>query len=191
MSLREKDYGALVEANRFLGREYLLWLWFESELFETELRTASGKTCSLWVETQITLAADQEEARVKSGMPAATPEAKQALRQGKLPKQARLHAIVDDHEFTWAMKADDLAVGALKVPAELKSKEDRYEALYERMRLTEELEGVLEALFDDFIAMRLAPTWSSKVVPILQAWAYGERIDEKAYRALKVRPKKR
>lgn len=191
MSVREKDYGALVEANRFLGREYLLWLWFESELFETELRTSSGKTCSLWVETQITLAADQEEARVKSGMPAATPEAKQALRQGKLPKQARLHAIVDEHEFTWAMKADDLAVGALKVPAELKSKDDRYEALYERMRLTEELESVLEALFDDFVAMRLSPTWSSKVVPILQAWAYGERVDEKAYRALKVRPKKR
>ena len=44
---------------------------------------------------------------------------------------------------------------------------------------------------DDFIALRLAPAWSSQVVPILQAWAHGERVDEKAYRALKVRPKKR
>lgn len=191
MNAPPKDLAALVEANRFMGREWLLWLWFESELGETELRTSDGRTCSLWIETQITLAADQEEARVKSGMPAATPEAKQALRQGKLPKQARLHAIVDDHEFTWALKADELAIGALKVPAELKADADRYEALYERMRLVEELEAVLESLWRDFVALRLSPAWGTKVVPILQAWAHGERVDAKGYAALKARPAKK
>jgi hypothetical protein len=181
------DHAALVEANRFLGRELLLWLWFESEHNETKLRASTGKTCSLWVETQITLAADEEEARIKSGMPAATPEAKQALRQGKLPRQARLHAIVDDHEFTWAFKADELGVGALKVPAELKADTDRHEALYERMRLVEELEGVLEDLFADFITLRLSPAWAASVVPLLQSWAYGERVDEAAYGAIKAK----
>jgi hypothetical protein len=181
------DLAALVEKNRFVGREWLLWLWFESELHETHLRASNGKTCALWIETQITLAADQEEARIKSGMPATTPEAKQALRQGKLPKQARMHAVVDDHEFCWVLKADELAVGALKVPGELKADADRHEALYERMRLVEELEAVLEALFADFIALRLSPAWATGVVPALQSWAYGERVDEKAYAAVRAR----
>jgi hypothetical protein len=179
------DLAKLVESNRFMGREMLLWLWFESELHETELRASDGKTCSLWIETQITLADGEEETRIKSGMPAAAPEAKQALRQGKLPKQARMHAIVGEHEFTWVLKADDLAIGGLKVPAELKAKDDRYEALYERMRLTEELEAALESLFADFVALRLSPTWSQQVVPLLQAWAHGEKVDERAHAAIR------
>ncbi len=179
------DPAALVETNRFLGRELLLWLWFESEQNETHVRASSGASCSLWVETQITLSADEEEARIKSAMPAATPEAKQALRQGKLPRQARMHAIVEDHEFTWAWKADELGIGGLKVPAELKADTDRYEALYERMRLVEELETVLEALLADFVALRLSPAWASSMVPLLQSWAYGERVDATAYAAIK------
>ena len=31
-----------VEKRRFVGREFLLWLWFESEIFETNLGTSKG-----------------------------------------------------------------------------------------------------------------------------------------------------
>ena len=85
------------------------------------------------------------------------------------------------------MKADELAIGSLKVPTELDAKEDKYEALYERMRLTEELEVVLEALWSDFLALRLSPTWSEGLVPLLASWARGKAIDEKAYAATKAR----
>ncbi len=184
---RPKDLATLVEQNRFLGREFLLWLWFESEIYETHLRPSKGESCSLWIETQITLANEAEEARIKSAMPAATPEAKQALRQGKLPKQARIRAILGDHEMSWVMKADELAIGALKIPTELNAKDDKYEALYERMRLAEELEAVLEALWSDFLALRLSSTWTEGLMPLLASWARGKTVDEKAYAATKAR----
>lgn len=180
-----RDIAELVEMNRFVGREFLLWLWFETELYETNVRPSKGPACSIWLETQITLKNETEEARIKSPAAAAAPEAKQALQQGKLPQQARLHAIVGDHEFTWVMKAEELAIGALKIPAQLKEEGDKYEALYERMRLTEELEAVLEALYADFVTLRLASAWETNIVPDLKRWARGKPVDEAAYAALK------
>jgi hypothetical protein len=181
----EKDLAALVEANRFMGREFLLWLWFESEVFETNLAPSKGDPIALWLETELTLATDVDETRVKQAMPGAAPEAKQALRQGKLPKEARLRAVLNELEYSWKMKADDLAVGVLKVPAQLKAKDDAYEALYERMRLVELLEVELEALFRDFVALRLGAAWERSVVPEMKRWARGKAVDEKAYRQAK------
>ncbi len=180
-----RDVAELVEMNRFVGRELLLWLWFESEIYETNLKPSKGPSCSLWLETQLTLKVETEEARIKCPAPAAAPEAKQALQQGKLPQQARLHALVGEHEFTWVMKAEELAIGALKIPALLKAEGDKYEALYERMRLVEELEAVLEQLFADFITLRLAAAWETSIVPEMKRWARGKPVDEKAYTALK------
>lgn len=181
------DLVELVESNRFVGREFLTWLWFESEVFETNLRASSGASCSLWLEIQITLALDGDEARIKGPLAAGSPEAKQALRQGKLPREARLHAMLDENEYTWAMKADALAIGGLKVPAQLSADKDRYEALYERMQLTETLEAVLEALYDDFVVLRLSSEWERGVVPEMRKWAASERVDVRAYDAVKTR----
>lgn len=182
-----KDVAKLVESNRFVGREFLLWLWFESEIYETNLSPSRGERMSLWLETQLTLANETEETRVKCGMPGAAAESKQALRQGKLPKETRIRAVLLDQEYAWKMKADDLAVGGLKVPAQLKAKDDKYEALYERMRLTEQIEAQLEALYSDFLALRLDAAWERTVVPSLQRWARGKPVDEKAYATTKAR----
>ena len=182
-----KDLAALVEMNRFVGREFLLWLWFESELYETNLAPTRGDPIALWLEGTLTLADDTDETRVKSAMPGATPEAKQSLRQGKLPKETRLRAVLHDLEYSWKMKADDLAIAGLKVPAQLRAKDDKYEALYERMRLVETIESELEALFHDFLALRLDHAWDRAVVPMLIAWAHKKPIEEKAYRSLKTK----
>jgi hypothetical protein len=184
-SEREVDYAALVEANRFVGREFLLWLWFESELFETNLHPSEGMPFALWIETQLTLSSDAEETRVKATMPGATPEAKKALAQGKLPKDAKIRVVHEEYEYAWAFKADDIAVSGMKVPAQLKADDDKYEALYERMRLVEGIEAQLEALYRDFLKLRLDGAWDAQIVPLLAKWARNKPVEEGAYRAIK------
>jgi hypothetical protein len=182
-----KDLAGLVELNRFVGREFLLWLWFESEIYETNLHPSSAGPIALWLESQLTLSAEAEEARIKSAQPGMAPEAKQGLRQGKLPKTAKLRAIIGENEYEWTMKADEIALSGLKVPAQLKAKEDAYEALYERMMLTSELEAHLEALFRDFIALRLHAAWEETVVPEMKRWARKKDVDEANYARVKKR----
>ena len=89
-----KDLVERIEQNRFVGREFLLWLWFESQLFETNLAPSGQASCALWLETRITLAFEREESVLKSGAPGAAPEAREALRQGKLPREL---AVLADH----------------------------------------------------------------------------------------------
>ncbi len=177
-----------IERNRFVGREFLLWLWFESDVFETNLSSTQGDGCSLWIETRMSLAFEREEAVLKSVSPATIPEAREALRQGKLPKEARIRMVSGELEFAWAFKADTLGLASLSIPAQLKKKEDEsHEILYERMRLTEALEATLEALYSDFLSLRLAAEWGDVVVPALRRFAAGKKIDERAYLEAKQR----
>jgi hypothetical protein len=174
-----------IEGLRFLGREFLLWLWFESEVFETELRPTGEEPLSLWLEAQLTLVFEKEESRLKGAVPASSPEAKKALQQGKLPKEARLRVTRIDQEFSFTLKADALALAGLKLPTELKKDDEKHEIFYERMMLLEQLELGLEALYADFTTLRLADAWEREFVPTMRAWAHGERVDADALKARK------
>lgn len=174
-----------IEGLRFLGREFLLWLWFESEVFETELRPTGEEPLSLWLEAQLTLVFEKEESRLKGAVPASSPEAKKALQQGKLPKEARVRVTRIDKEFSFTLKADALALSGLKLPTELKKDDEKHEIFYERMMLLEELEQGLEALYADFTALRLADAWERELVPTMRAWAHGEAVDADALKARK------
>jgi hypothetical protein len=191
-----KDLVERIEQNRFVGREFLLWLWFESQLFETNLAPSGQASCALWLETRITLAFDREESVLKCGAPGGAPEAREALRQGKLPREARIRMISEDREFAWLFKADTLGLASVALPAELTKKDDdAHEVLYERMRLVEALEATLEALWSDFLALRLSEAWEATCVPVFGQFAHDEEIDEAGYtkakqRALAKRPKK-
>lgn len=191
-----KDLVERIEQNRFMGREFLLWLWFESQLFETNLAPSGQPSCALWLETRITLSFEREESVLKSAAPGAAPESREALRQGKLPREARIRMITEEREFAWLFKADTLGLASVALPAELTKKDDdAHEVLYERMRLVEALEATLEALWSDFLALRLSEAWEATCVPALGQFAHDEAIDEEAYtkakqRALAKRPKK-
>ena len=84
MSLAE-----LIEQRRFVGREFLVWLWFESELFEGRFELQGIGPSEIWLESQMTLVQEKEQSRLKGAAPSSAPEAHEALRQGKLPSQAR------------------------------------------------------------------------------------------------------
>lgn len=182
------DLVTRIEKNRFVGREFLLWVWFESVVFETNLSPTGEPSCALWMETRLALAFEKDESLLKAATPGALPEAREALRQGKLPREARLRATLGDKEYAWLYKADTMGVGTLSVPAELDSKKDDvHEVLYERMRLVESLEATLEALYRDFLALRLSEAWEAAVLPALGRFAHDEKVDLDAYTAAKRR----
>ena len=193
-----------IEKRRFVGREFLLWLWFESEIFEATLSTSVHGSFGLWVERQLALSSGKEVTRIKGGSPAGGREAKEALLAGKLPEVASLRITWRDRDLSLTLKAERLALSGLKLPTVLdaepeapaslaparprkKSKrttveqdaereaDERDESFYERMALTREVESLVEALYGDFLALRLGDTWSKVVHPALTSWASGER----------------
>lgn len=175
----------LIEGRRFMGREFIVWLWFESEMQETNLRPTGVDPCSIWLEAQITLVLEKEESRLKGAIPTSSPEAKEALRQGKLPKEAKMRLVRGDREFVWTLKADSLGLSGLKLPTQLKKTDEKHEVFYERMMLLEDLDATLAALYTDYVHLRLSDAWDDEIEPMMQSWAYGEKPDLEAYLATK------
>jgi hypothetical protein len=200
-----------IELRRFVGRELLLWLWFESEIFEATLATKQHGSFGLWLEGRLVLSAGQETTTIKGTVPGQHREAKESLLRGKMPDLASLHVSWADHEATFTLKAETMAIAGLKLPkkepdavptgegttapprraprrkanlaqaaAEVAADEAN-EELYERMRMTREIEGIVEELYRDFLALRLGPAWSGLVMPALEAWSLGQDVDADAY----------
>jgi hypothetical protein len=201
-----------IEKRRFVGREFLLWLWFESELFDATFTTREHGSFGLWLEKRLSLSANKESTRIASVAPGYTQQAKAALLAGQLPDAAGIRLAWRDDETGFLFKAEHLSVGGLKLrPPEAEEPEssalaelaprrmpkktgkgkprdrddEAHESFYGRMQLTEEFEGLLEALYVVFKALRLSEDWERVVVPLLRAWAKGEELDSEAYTALR------
>lgn len=210
-----------IEKRRFVGREFLLWLWFESELFDATLRTAAHGSFGLWLEKRLTLSFDKRSTKITGPTPGYGREAKEALLAGQLPESAGIRVAIREQETGFFLKAEGLAIGGLKLPTVLDRKEERepelmrevrgvrgggkkkkskpaerdddaHELFYERMQLTAEHEAIIEALYADFRSLRLSPTWSEHVVPVMRKWVRGEELDAEAYAAVRFpEPRKR
>ena len=164
--------GELQETRRFLGREFLAWLWFETELFETRFSIDGFGDCEVWLERSLALESSGEREVEKSKLtgeaPSGRPEAREALRQGKLPTQAKLVVKRGEQDFSLVLDADTLGLSGVKIPALLKGEGD--EPFYERIQLIEELEGAVEALYRSFLVLRLDASWGRTVMPAIRAW---------------------
>lgn len=208
-----------IEKRRFVGREFVLWLWFESELFDATLSTKEHGEFGFWIEKEILLSSGKETTRIKGGTPAQAREAKEALQLGKMPERASFHLSLGEREAGFALKAEPLSLSGLKLPTVLGENEGRAapgelgavapsrpkrrrttveqdaeaasdkdsEAFFERMALTREVEVLLEALYRDFLALRLSDAWDVFVVPAIRSWAAGKKVDEPRYRAARAK----
>ncbi len=201
-----------IEKRRFIGRELLLWLWFESEVLDGTLPTASQGELGLWIEREVLLSNGKELTRVKGAAPALGRDAKEALLAGKLPERASFKVSMGEREASFTLKAETLALSSLRLPTVLddgdepapgelgagpprrgrarrstvEEDEDRARdaaalAFQERMALTREIEAMLEALYADFLRLRLDSHWEALVVPAMRTWASGGRIDAERY----------
>ena len=171
--------GELQETRRFLGREFLAWLWFETELFEQRFAIEGFGECDVWLERSIALESNGEREVEKSKLtgeaPSGRPEAREALRQGKLPTQAKLVVKRGEQDFSLALDADTLGLSGVKIPALLKKEGD--EPFYERIQLIEELEGAIESLYRSFLVLRLDASWGRTVMPAIRAWMREDEDD--------------
>ena len=206
-----------IELRRFVGREFLLTLWFESEMLEATLATREHGSFGFWLEGRLVLSAGQETTTIKGSAPGNHREAKESLLRGKLPDLMAVHLSWADHDATFTLRGETLGISGLKLPKpgqdeqpasalaptapRLKKKRSRegadpakaraaaaeaagleaFEDLAERMRVTREIEAILEALYRDFLTLRLSDAWSETILPTIVRWTAGEDVDGDAY----------
>lgn len=165
----------LIETKRFLGAEFLMWLWFKTECYENLIQTREHGTLELWFDDKLTLEASLAETErndFKGGAPAHSAEAKTALRHGKRVAKAKLGIIKEGREWSLTLKSESLDVSGVKIPALLSREEE--EQFYERMYLLEELEDILHSLYKEFLTLRLNTVWGDDLLPAMRAWVHSD-----------------
>lgn len=159
-----------IESTRFLGPEFILYLWVRAELANTSLKLGDGDY-NVWLDQQLTLESplDKNERVTVRGMaPADGSEAREAVRAQKLPVRARIVLQSPARDFTVGLVAPRLGIAGAKVPTVLT--QDASEGFVERMHLVEELFGVLDALYRTFLLERLSDNWKAAWEPAIAAW---------------------
>lgn len=144
-----------VQHTRILGYEFLTWLWYQSDQGGGQVVLDTG-ALALWFDTRLTFEAVgnlREQSVVRSDAPTHTEEARASLLAGKLVREARMRIGVADRSWTCTLRADDLSVRSIKLPALLAADED--ERLLERLALIEEIHDLVDGLFAAFVAVRL------------------------------------
>jgi hypothetical protein len=201
-----------IEKRRFVGREFLLWLWFESELFDATLSTREHGPFGLWLEKRLVLSEGKESTRITAPTPGTGREAKEALLRGQLPESAGVRIAWRDDETSFLLKAESLAVAGLRLQTVLGKEEpnelleemlgnkgkkqkpqkaapdDSYEVFYERMQMTTDFEELLQTLYRDFLQLRLSASWDGVVTTLLRKWVLGVELDIAEYELLRRPP---
>lgn len=175
-----------VENTRFLGREFLIWLWFKSELHEAEFSRPDGTPFELWLDSQLGMRfmyEPTERIAFKGVAPAARVEAKLALQRGWLPVKARVCLTLDAKDFSFVFEADALAKTAVKLPMLTESDSD--ERFFERMHLLEVVDTLMDEQYSEFLQLRRSVVWDAELTSAIVAWTRGEpTLSEKAYRGM-------
>lgn len=164
-----------IEKTRFLGREFLLWLWFVSEQNNGFVQLPkSDEEIEIYLEDRLILEPlyGQGNRHMLSGMePSTAPEAALALQMNKMPSEAKIKIIQEARAWAFTLRVDDLLPRSLKIPEVLSAQED--DRLYERLYLLEEIERILEELFGLFVQKRLSDMWDS-IQHNMQEWIQGK-----------------
>jgi hypothetical protein len=163
-----------IEEGRFLGFEFLTWLWFFSEHSGGSFKISEEKEAEVHLGERLVLMLPGEgkEKVVCTTQANYLDEARIALKRGKLVHEIQLLLMVAENEYLLTLDSALWAVKGLKTPKQLQDyEEEDIDGLFlEKMFFLEEVSSALDALYGKFLAERLNPAWESDSLPVLKQW---------------------
>lgn len=153
------------EAKDFLGNEFLLWLWHEADCRNGPIAADSGGGVTVCIDRML----DVECAYGRTGrdilrgeIPSRTPEARDALRSGKLPRRAGLTIDAAGHAFAVTLNGETLSMSSAKLP-EVEEADSPRVLFEERIAMLRDLSRATDGLFAAFLKLRASSAWESQV----------------------------
>jgi hypothetical protein len=160
---------------RFVGDEFLTWLWFVIDNEPDKLRSADKDLAALEVGNRIVLENNQRESVERitiKGDQAGLEEGLLALQKGALVTEINLVYRQADKKWQFNLKGESLNISGFKVPdvARPQTRDDLEGFVLEKIYLYERVATFLENIFNAFVRLRLSNQWTRTVVPEMQKW---------------------
>jgi DNA recombination-dependent growth factor C len=159
---------------RFLGYEFLTWLWFFSESADGKIRLEDDREAEVHLADRLALSVpdDGNERVVCTTQASNLYEARTALQRGKRVEEAQLFIKLDENEYVLRLDTNLWAIRGLRTPKQIKDQaEEGLDGRFlEKMYFLEEVFACLDALYARFLSLRLSPEWEARTNPLLKKW---------------------
>ena len=170
------DIAVLYNKYKFLGQEFLTWLWYSLENEPDSLLDTEGLPVQMAVGNRIVLEVIREENTVESvtikGDNADLSEGIVAIRKGALVTEMSITYKKDDLGWSFTLKGENFNITALKTPEtpNVESKDETEGAIIDKLYLASEIVTLVGTLFNNFIHLRISENWSKETVPAMKHW---------------------
>lgn len=169
------DLVDLITEKRFVGQEFLTWLWFKSDERGGTILLPGAGDIQLVFEKHMLLEFGEGESLEKivcQGRQTELREARTGLAMGKKLEQARILLARDNHEWHLTLKGSMLELRSVKTPKTMASSEegDSPEAvegrLLDKIGMLEIAMRTIDELYRMFLTIRTGPEWDAELEKI-------------------------
>jgi len=175
------DIAIAYQRYKFIGLEFLTWLWFILETDPEVLRTIDEDLMSCRIGKRLVLEnrkKDQLETVTIKGDAPGLEEAITALKKGALIAEMDLSIKTAQLAWDFSIKGESLSYSSLRLPTIRVDDfaEDIHEGIYERLLTMEKAVDIIHSLYHRFINIRISRNWNEQVVPMVHKWIISQEI---------------
>ena len=169
------DIAVAYNRYKFIGYEFLSWLWYAMEKSPGSLVPGTGEFGSIAIGNRIVLenfTKDKTESITIKGDDLNLDAALLSLKNGALVTEINLVYKFSEQEWQFTLKGESFSITNLKTPQRgpVDTLEDTEGAVLEKAYLLEQILQYLDFLYNAFIKLRLSPAWKETIVPALKKW---------------------
>lgn len=172
------DLVDIIAEKRFLGQEFVTWLWFKSEERGGAVDIPGIGDVVVVFEKHILLEygdGDSREKVICQGLQAEMSEARTGLRMGKKLEQARIMLGRGEYEWNLTLRASMFDFKSVKTPKTMATSEESDDPdavegrILEKISLYEQALHLVDEMFRMFLNCRLSDDWESELLR-LRKW---------------------
>lgn len=169
------DLAVAYNRYRFLGDEFLTWLWFLVETDQNAIRKIDPDCTELEIGSRVVLENRQKKSLERisiRGDDAELEEGRLALKKGALLSELSLIYKTGEHQWQFSLKGESLNISHLKTPGPAlpPSAEEMESFLLDKSQQINKITNFVESTFKAFMRARIANTWKTKTVPNIKKW---------------------
>ena len=171
------DVAVAYNRYKFLGDEFLTWLWFVIDQDPTIFKNMDPDITALEIGNRIVLenrkSKSVERITIK-GEDAHFEEGMLALKKGAVVTELNLVYRSTEQKWQFTLKGESLNVSSFKTPKTTppESPDDLEGAILEKVFLYDKILQFLEKLYKHFIQLRTSNAWQRRIVPLIKTWMH-------------------
>ncbi|HOA75365.1 MAG TPA: hypothetical protein PL151_10635 [Phycisphaerae bacterium] len=170
------DYENEVRGKDFLGTEWLVWLWYTSQIESAQVSTQLGKSVTVLFEKSVQLECAfgiTGKLSVQADDPTHLPEAAVALAEGKRPVRVGLQLAASGESYGLNLRGDVMHYSGVQLPPPEDASNPR--AIFEdRIEKLRDMIQACDDLYTAFIRKRLSNRWP-QTLNAMRAWVAAGR----------------